>query len=270
MAIQKAPTAATVEATKELADKSNSSLKPSRKKKKIQPAVIQRGKQGVTQSENIAAVFHKPHKNVMRLIETKTSRLIKLDRNPRLYFEPSNYIGKDGKEHVSFELTRKGFDFLVLSFTGEKADSFKLTYIDKFHAFEQAALLEQAHLLNDEWREVRAIGKTIHHGYTEQCKVFMEYAEVQRGNGEYAKFFYSNLATAKLKVLFTFPVKIKLVRNLLNADQLRKLEALDDVADVALAVGMVAELPYKEIYKLTVQAIKTDALLHGGVKPVVL
>jgi len=266
----KAPTATTVEASKELADKSYSSLKPSRKKTEIQPAVIQRGKQGVTQSENIAAVFHKQHKNVLSKVDQHIIELDEIGQNWRLYFKPRDYLDDRGKTHRSFELTHKGFDLLVLSFNGRKALHFKIAYIDQFHAYEQAALQEQANHLNDEWRESRAMGKETHREYTEQCKLFLEYASKQRGNEDYAKHFYCNLATAKLKALFAFPLKIKPIRNLLSAKQLRRLEALDDVADVALAAGMDAALPYKDIYKLTVQAIQTDAALHGGVEPVVL
>ncbi len=266
----KTAAASTAAVSHQLAYQRKLNPKPTRKGTEIQPIVIQRGRHGVTQSENIAAVFHKQHKNVLSKIDLHIIELDEIGHNWRLYFKPRDYLDDRGKTHRSFELTHKGFDLLVLSFNGRKALHFKVAYIDQFHAYEQAALQEQANRLNDEWRESRAIGKETHREYTEQCKLFLEYASEQRGNNDYAKHFYCNLAAAKLKALFAFPLKIKPIRNLLSTKQLRRLEALDDVADVALAAGMDAALPYKDIYKLTVQAIHTDAALHGGVEPVVL
>jgi Rha family phage regulatory protein len=244
--------------------------KISRNKKDVQPMVHQCGKQGIAQSENVAAVFGKRPYDVFCMIGKKIDRLMNLGRNPERYFSLRNYIGKDGKEHYSYEMTRKGFDYLVLSFTGEKADKYKLAYIDLFHAYEQAALKEQANLLNDEWQATRSIGKQTHHEYTDQCRLFLEYAAEQRGNDGYAKHFYTNLAAAKLKALFAFSLQVKPARNLLSLKQLRRLENIDHVADVTLAAGMDAGLKHKDIYKAAVKALKAAARLSGGVEPVAL
>jgi len=43
----------------------------------------------------------------------------------RLNFEPSDYIDERGKEQPMYEMTRDGWTFLVLGFTGKKAARFK-------------------------------------------------------------------------------------------------------------------------------------------------
>jgi len=165
-------------------------------------------------------------------------------------------------------MTRLGFDWLVLSFNGKKARSYKLRFINLFHAYEQVALKMQANKSNLEWQEVRALGKKTHNHYTEQGKAFLEYAKVQRGNDGYAMHFYSNLATAKLKAFFAFPLTIKPARDLLSPTQLRRLEMADRVADMALKHGMDEGLTHKKIYDKAKKAIKTVAELSGGVEPV--
>jgi len=234
----------------------------------IKPVVIQHGSHGVVLSINVAEVFHKSHRNVTARIDKHISDLERDGQNPVLYFKHRNYIGKDGKEHRQFEMTRLGFDLLVLSFNGKKAFSYKVRYINLFHAYEQVALKMQANKSNLEWQAARASGKKTHNHYTEQGKAFLEYAKVQRGNDGYAKHFYSNLATAKLKAFFAFPLTIKPARDLLSPVQLQKLEMADRVADTALKHGMDKGLPHKNIYDKAKKAIKKVAELSGGVEPV--
>jgi len=235
-----------------------------------QPAVEQHGNYGVALSTNVAEVFHKNHKNVLRRIDQHIADLIENKVNPRLYFEPRNYIGKDGKEHRLFEMTRMGFDLLVFSFNGQKAFMYKVKYINLFYAYEQVALKMQANKANLEWQETRALGKQIHKHYTEQGKAFLEHAAIQRGNDGYAKHFYTNLARAKLKAFFVFPLDVKPARDLLSPAQLTRLEMADRVADTALKHGMDEGLNYKKIYAKAVKAIQTVSELTGGVEPVVI
>jgi len=232
------------------------------------PTVIQHGNHGVALSTNVAEVFHKNHRNVTARIDKHIFDLDKNGTNPTLYFKRRNYLGSDGKEHRSFEMTRKGFDLLVLSFNGKKAFSYKVRYIDLFYAYEQAAIKIQANKANFEWLEARSIGKEAHRDYTEQGKLFLEYAEDQRGDDDYAKHFYSNLARAKLKALFAFPLDVKAARDLVSPKQLRRLEEADHIADLSLAKGMELGRPYKEIFKMAVKSINTFAELTGGVEPV--
>jgi len=240
--------------------------------KKIIPqlTVKQHGNYGVALSTNVAAVFHKRHDNVLQNIDKHIADLTEDGENPALYFQGRNYIGDDGKEHRSFEMTRLGFDWLVLSFNGKKARAYKLRFIKLFHAYEQVALKMQANKSNLEWQEVRTLGKKTHSHYTEQGKAFLEYAAIQRGNDDYAKHFYSNLAKAKLKAFFAFPLDVKPARDLLSPAQLQRVEMADRVADTALKHGMDDGLSHKKIYTKAVKAIQTVSELTGGVESVVI
>ena len=92
-------------------------------------------------STNIAEVFGKEHKHVLRDIE---NILLSLPKERRCNFnetqvERVNNIGATIRSKA-FRLTRDGFTFLVMGYTGEKAARFKWAYIDEFN--RQQALLE--------------------------------------------------------------------------------------------------------------------------------
>lgn len=92
-------------------------------------------------STNVAAVFEKRNDNVIRDIE---EILRTLPENRKGNFietqieRPSN-LGRGTVKSKAYRLTRDGFTFLVMGYTGEKAAKFKWAYIDEFN--RQEALL---------------------------------------------------------------------------------------------------------------------------------
>lgn len=90
----------------------------------------------VTTSRNIAEVFSKEHRNVIRDIRTL------LENNPdkdfgQLNFEQSSYLNEQNKEQPEFLLTRDGTMLLIMGYTGEKALALKTAYIRRFNEMEQ-------------------------------------------------------------------------------------------------------------------------------------
>lgn len=82
----------------------------------------------VTTSLIIAEVFNKEHKNVLRDIqELSCSQEFR-----ELNFAPSSYTSSQGKELPMFEITKNGFSFLVMGYTGGKAGEFKEKFINEF------------------------------------------------------------------------------------------------------------------------------------------
>ena len=88
-------------------------------------------------SRDIAKKFGKQHKNVIQSIEL-------LDCSAefkQLNFQPLKFIYR-GQEFPYYEMTRDGFSFLCMGFTGKKAAIWKEAYIEAFNAME-AELLQQ-------------------------------------------------------------------------------------------------------------------------------
>ncbi|MFS1584047.1 MAG: Rha family transcriptional regulator [Candidatus Arsenophonus phytopathogenicus] len=86
----------------------------------------------LTTSLNVAAYFGKLHKNVIQKIES-----IDCSKNfTKLNFQLSEYIDSTGRKLPMYEMTKDGFVFLVMGFTGKKAAAFKEAYIAEFNRME--------------------------------------------------------------------------------------------------------------------------------------
>ncbi|MCD7130523.1 Rha family transcriptional regulator [Limosilactobacillus agrestis] len=126
--------------------------------------VIIKNRSAVVNSCDVAKVFHKRHKNILRDIDrlrTDWSNFTRLKSEPsktlnpnlspvdletltnvsKLKFDdcfiPSTYITKDGRTVRSFDMNRDGFTLLTMGFNGRDALAFKLAYINRFNSMEQ-------------------------------------------------------------------------------------------------------------------------------------
>ena len=99
--------------------------------------------QVVTTSLRIADIFGKQHKNVLRDIQNLECS----DDFRKLNFEPSHIIkqlpNNGSKELPMYYLTRDGFMFLVMGFTGKTAAKWKEAYIKAFNDMEAKIRAEQ-------------------------------------------------------------------------------------------------------------------------------
>lgn len=120
-------------------------------------AVTTQHGQPVTTSVEVAKYFHKRHDHVFRDIEaiwlpkSGEPNSISLSNsgqpNPeigkffRSNFEKTTYQDR-GKDYPMYYLTKDGFTFLVMGYTGDKAKLFKIAYINAFN--QMAATLREA------------------------------------------------------------------------------------------------------------------------------
>ena len=89
---------------------------------------------------NVAGVFQKTHKDVLEAVDNIIQRTPKDRRGNFIPVElerPSN-LGKGVVKYKAYALTKAGFTFLAMGFTGVKADKFKWAYIDEFDRMEKA------------------------------------------------------------------------------------------------------------------------------------
>lgn len=92
-----------------------------------------------TDSLIVAKFFEKEHKNVMRSI-----RNLECSSEFReLNFELTDYIDKNGDKQPKYEITRDGFMFLAMGFTGAKAAQWKEKFIKAFNMMEEELLKQQ-------------------------------------------------------------------------------------------------------------------------------
>ena len=113
---------------------------------------------------NVAGVFQKTHKDVLEAVDNIIQRTPEDRRGNFIPVElerPSN-LGKGVVKYKAYALTKAGFTFLAMGFTGVKADKFKWAYIDEFDRMEKALSGESGPDYIDEaqQREIqRAVGR---------------------------------------------------------------------------------------------------------------
>lgn len=89
--------------------------------------------QACTSSRAIADKFGKEHKDVLRAIKNLECSEEFSQRN----FTPSTYTDERGKEQPRYIISRDGFSFLVMGFTGKDAAAFKEAFIRAFNEMEK-------------------------------------------------------------------------------------------------------------------------------------
>ncbi|HHX2190757.1 TPA: Rha family transcriptional regulator [Pseudomonas aeruginosa] len=88
--------------------------------------------QPTTTSLDVAAHFRKQHKTVLRAIAN-------LECSPEFNqhnFAPIEYTDAAGRKYTQYRMTRDGFTFLCMGFTGKEAAKWKEAYINAFNQME--------------------------------------------------------------------------------------------------------------------------------------
>ena len=101
-------------------------------------AVFNKDGQPVVSSRKVSDDFGKLHHHVVDAIENKMINLTHENSEVKLQdlFIKSSFEHR-GNVYTEYLLTRDGFSFIVMSFTGARADRWKLKYIEAFNKMEQ-------------------------------------------------------------------------------------------------------------------------------------
>ncbi len=136
---------------------------------------VQKGRP-VTTSLQVAEVFGKQHRDVLKRLQMIDCSDDFNERN----FAPIEYTDSRNRKKPAYQMTKDGFTFLVMGFTGKKAAQFKEAYINAFNAMEKAlhpdTLTEgqKGHIVQRVKEMVGESGKhfqTIYHAINEQFGV---------------------------------------------------------------------------------------------------
>ena len=86
-----------------------------------------------TTSRDIAKVFGKSHQHVMEAIRN----LAIPKQFSRSNFRQSTYKNSRGKTYPEYHITEKGFNLLVMGFTGKEAALYKVAFVEAFDAMQK-------------------------------------------------------------------------------------------------------------------------------------
>lgn len=86
----------------------------------------------VVSSRDVAKKFGKLHKDILKAAKNLDCSISFNERN----FAPVEYVDNKGEKRPEVLMTRDGFTFLAMGFTGAKAAQFKEAYITEFNRME--------------------------------------------------------------------------------------------------------------------------------------
>ena len=101
-----------------------------------EPSVFNKNGQVMTNSRDVAGYFRKQHKDVLRAIDNLDCSNEYRQRNFALTSQTVGMPKGGTREARTFDMTKDGFTFLVMGFTGKEAAHFKEAYITQFNAME--------------------------------------------------------------------------------------------------------------------------------------
>ena len=203
---------------------------------------------------DVAKKFNKEHRIVMRAFK---------NINCSEEFSLANFVRSDyvvrGKTYETYLMTKDGFSFLCLGFTGKDAGIWREKYILAFNAMEQH-IAKQKQDTDLQWKQARLQIKDARKSFTDVVKEFVQYATEQGSKS--AKMYYMNVTKmeyAALEMTQAFQESKTNFRDTLDMMELSFLTTAEHVAKNAINEGMERGFPYKEIYKLAKERVMTYA-----------
>lgn len=222
----------------------------------ITKAVRVSNSEALVSSDFIAKVFEKRHDNVLRDIENMEINLLKIEENPKKFFKNSSYVDSKNRTYKRYELTRKGFDLIALSFTGEKALKYKLWFIDEFHEKETSITKLRAKITvnkeSDMWVELRGESKQARKALTEAIN---DYELPQRiaENKPHARFVATRIMNYTQLIYKILDINLGAgvsPRDVLKPRKLFELEDMEySVAKMIKELTEVNKCHYKQTYQ---------------------
>lgn len=210
----------------------------------------------ITTSLRVAEHFGKRHDNVLqaiRNIECSTEfRLLNFKETYQSVPGPNGGMRKE----PYFNLTRDGFTFLAMGFTGKQAAQWKEAYITAFNSME-SALQDK---IKPEWNQARLQGKTARKSLTDAVQNFVEYAKAQ--GSQNAQRYYANITKMEYAALELTAKGQKIpkeFRDTLDTMDIGFLLAAEQVCKLVLDEGVRRGLPYKDIYALAKERVTAYA-----------
>lgn len=226
-----------------------------------QIVVISHG-QTITTSIVVAEKFRKRHDNVLQAIANlDCSNGFRL-----LNFQESSYLNEQGKEQPCYTVTRDGFSFLAMGFTGKEAAVWKEKFIAAFNwQASEMTRLSQMHASPD-WQQARIEGKGARRDEADTIKAFVSYAQSQ-GSRSAGKYYLAITKATNRALFFVNEAVGKNFRQELSAQQLASVAMAERIVERSLLESMSAQVFYKSAYRTAAERVRQFAALIGQSVP---
>jgi len=218
--------------------------------------------QTITTSVVIAEKFGKRHTDVLRAIGNLECSEGFRQRN----FASADYVDEQGKPRPMFEITRDGFSFLAMGFTGKDAAVWKEKFIAAFNwQADEINRLRRMHTSPD-WQQARIEGQTARKAETDIIKAFVGYAQSQ-GSKSAGRYFLCITKETNRALFFVTAAVGRDFRERLSAPQLSAVSMAERIVEKALLEAMADKMYYKAAYRLAADRVRAFAALIGQSVP---
>ncbi|KJU81858.1 Phage regulatory protein, Rha [Candidatus Magnetobacterium bavaricum] len=209
---------------------------------------IDKGKTFTT-SLVVAEKFGKRHDNVVQTIRNLNDHS---DNFWLLNFKERKYIDDRGKEQPMFELTKDGFVFLVMRFTGKEAMTWQKKFIAAFNHMER--LLHQRSIDKNDTSTLiaRYEGKVSRAFDTDITKTHQPYAKTQGSTEKLKTRIINQTRTVYSYLYYDYKWGMPLPdnhRDLMPREVLMQCKRLEDAQALMTIEGEAKGLNYKDIKK---------------------
>lgn len=215
-----------------------------------------------TTSLLIAEKFGKRHDTVLRAIRNLESPADFNERN----FAAVDYVDAKGELRPMYNITRDGFSFLAMGFTGKDAAGWKVKFLEAFNAMERELLQQGVPDASHAWVEARTNGKAVRINTTDTIKRFIEYA--QRQGSRKACMYYMQITKMGYQGIFIVRQAVgEHFRDKLATIQLINLATAEWLILEEINNGMREGFHYKEIYRRARDRVEALGRVIGKTLP---
>lgn len=212
-----------------------------------------------TTSRIIAREFNINHRDLLRTIRI-TIEGVNDEKFTMRNFALRDFGTVKGNIYQEYVISENGAMLLIMGFTGQKALSIKVQFINAFNAMK-SELEKGKHSLD--WRTNREAGKIERLSLTDTIKDFVEYATSQGSKS--AKMYYMNITKMEYKALELIEKADKQIggsfRDTLSCTELGHLITAESIARGAIDKGIAQKMHYKDIYQLAKHEVESFANL---------
>lgn len=190
----------------------------------------------VADSRDVAELIGRPHRKVLRTIETMSRHLNETNFGLVDFFIPAKYIDAKGETRPCYYLTQMGCEMIANKQTGAAGTIFTAQYVKAFHAMKEFIMERNSSI----WQDTRSLTREVRRIEADAIAELVEYANGQGATA--AQWYYSTISRLANKTAGITN------RDAAHVEQLTALVLIERVITEEIRAGIAAKKPYKEIY----------------------
>ena len=232
----------------------------------LAPVVRVTNGQPTTTSLLIAEKFGKRHADVLRAVENLECSTDFRQCNFALTSTVVPMPNGGDREDPMYRISRDGFAFLAMGFTGKKAAQWKEKFLAAFNW--QATEIARLRTLQStpEWAAARLEGKAARRIETDTIKTFVEYAKSQ-GSKSAGQYYMAISKETNRSLFFVESAVGAGFRDGLTSAQLASVAMAERIVERALLEAMASKVFYRDAYRIAADRLRQFAGFVGKSVP---